>query len=102
MKRDPSANLFTVVAEKNLEVLEEDRMVNVNCVDEKRRTPLMLVLNNCKELEKRAEIAEILLKHGADPNKLDDEGLSATHFAALHANHLAMEVYINFYQTFYR
>ena len=88
----PKERKYSVVAEENLEIPYEDCMVNVNCVDEKLRTPLMLALNSCEELETRAEIARILLEHRADPNKLDKKGLSATHFAALHANLLAMEV----------
>ncbi|KAI5017240.1 hypothetical protein ZWY2020_037618, partial [Hordeum vulgare] len=60
--------------------LIEELQVDVNGVDERGRTPLFFAIR------KGAGIVKYLLEHGADPNKVNSDGISLLHEATMSGN----------------
>lgn len=79
MKKKPKEELMHALWGGDPVAIEKvlSAKADVNHADAEGRTPLMEVV-----LEKRLDLAKLLLDHGANPNLADHEGFTALHFAA--------------------
>jgi hypothetical protein len=86
MARDPKhrrsfEKLLYLAAKRGDADLVEERLswgIDPNCIFAKGRTPLIC---NVKGFSPSAETVRALLKHGADPNMMDEAGLTALDYA---------------------